>query len=69
MKDYGKVVEFDGYVGKIVDNNGKEFLLLKEELLTEEVLNKGDLVSFNPEKYEADEVQKNIARFVRVLKK
>ena len=69
MKDYGKVIKFDGYVGIIIDKEGKEFLLLKQEIVENNKIQEGDSVIFNPEIYENGIIKKDIARFVKILKK
>ena len=71
MKEQGKVNKFDGYNGEITNNEGKKYLLIKDEIIEKEndILNEGDSVSFRGEKYKNSEVDLNIARFVKVLKK
>ena len=62
MRIYGKVIEYDGYVGTIIDSKGIKYLLICENIDGE--LDNGDFVSFIPELYTTIEIQQWIARFV-----
>lgn len=66
MKLYGKVVEFDGFCGKIIGADNQEYLILKEEI--NGTIKKNDLVMFVPEKFEDPELSKKIARFITTIK-
>lgn len=65
MKEYGIIKDYDGYCGTIISNNNTEYLLLKKELLYDDV-NKGDIVIFTPEAVFTLIENKNIARFVKL---
>ena len=65
MKKEGIVKEYNGFNGKIIDNCGKDYLLLKEEIINNEVINKLDTVTFVPEKCNLYNNYKEVARFVK----
>lgn len=65
MKIEGTVKEYNGFNGKIIDNLGKDYLLLKEEIINNEKINKLDTVTFVPEKCKLYNDYKVIARFVK----
>ena len=69
MKTFGKIKEFDGYNGIIQAIDGKEYLLIKDEIADENVLSEGDCVYFEPDIYKTPEMEEYIARFVRKLEK
>ncbi len=69
MKEIGKVKEYNGYYGKIIDREGKEYLLLDNQIVGNEDIQQLDAVTFVPENYNNSEVNKDIARFVRKLEK
>lgn len=71
MKEQGIVIDYDGYTGTIKNDVGKDYLLLKKEIVDNQELNIGDKVSFVPDEFATIEYNKNIARFVKkkVLKK
>ena len=69
MKEVGIVKEYNGFYGKIVNLEGKEYLLLNKEIMGENQINKLDAVSFVPENYKKNEVNENIARFVKKMMK
>ena len=64
MKAYGIIKDYDGYCGTIISNDNIEYLLLRKELLYDDV-NKGDVVIFTPETISTLTETKNIARFVK----
>ena len=68
MKEYGKVKEYNGYYGKITNEKGEDYLLIREQIIDEDSkLNKNDIVSFVPEEYYKDEVYEKIARLIRKM--
>ena len=69
MKEFGKVTEYDGYYGKITNQEGKEYTLFNKEVMDNEQLDKYDVVSYVPEEYHNDLVDENIARFVKKIEK
>ena len=66
--NYGKIVEFDGNTGSIIDLNGDNYLLLSHEL-KDKKLNLNDYVIFTAEEFKPPEINENVARFVKKLKK
>lgn len=67
MKKEGIVTEYNGYTGNIKDNNGLDYLLLKKEVIGD--IQKNDEVIFNSEKVETTYEDRNVARFVKKLKR
>ena len=67
MKVIGKVFEYNGYTGYILSNDGKEYLLLKHEIINDNKLQKSDEVVFVAEEYKNSLYKKDIARFIRKL--
>jgi hypothetical protein len=67
MNEKGKVEEFNGFYGIIKSDDGKHYLLLKEEIMKEfkNSINKQDSVSFKSEIYKNSEIEQYIARFVK----
>ena len=68
IKKYGKVVAYNGMSGTIKGVDGKSYLLLDKNLIDKE-LNVLDNVQFESENYVTDEVDIELARFVKVLRK
>lgn len=68
LKKYGKVVSYNGMNGTIKGIDGKDYLLLDKNLLDKD-LNVLDNVQFESENYVTDEVDVELARFVKVLRK
>ena len=66
--NYGKIVEFDGNTGSIIDLNGDNYLLLSHEL-KDKKLNLNDYVIFKAEEFKTPEINENVARFVKKLNK
>ena len=66
--NYGKIVEFDGNTGSIIDLNSDNYLLLSHEL-KDKKLNLNDYVIFKAEEFKTPEINENVARFVKKLKK
>ena len=67
MKKKGIVIKYDGFVGTIITDDNKEYLLLKKE--TEEKLNNNDEVIFEPEIFTTASDDRNVARFVKKIKR
>ncbi len=66
MKIKGKVLEYDKFSGKIVGENGKTYIVIKIDIVGE--IKQGDLVIFESDKYNIDNQQAEIARFVKKIK-
>ena len=67
MKKVGKIENYDGYYGTIIDDEGNKHLLLKEELIDENIAN-NDEVSFVPEAYNYEDINESVARFIKKYK-
>lgn len=68
LKKYGKVMTYNGMSGTIKGVDGKSYLLLDKNLIDKD-LNEFDNVQFESENYVTDEVEVELARFVKVLRK
>lgn len=68
MQSVGKIIEFDGYHGTLIDENNNEHIFSKDDLITKEV-NIHDIVSFESEIFKTVDIELHIARFVRTIKK
>lgn len=68
MKNYGKVVEYNGVYGSIKGVDGKDYILLDKNIFDQE-LKELDNVEFESEVFNTPEVNMKIARFVKVLRK
>lgn len=69
MKIEGVVIDYNGYDGIIETIKKEQFILLREEIVDDETLNKLDKVMFVPEHKQYQDEEYNIARFVRKLSK
>ena len=69
MKQEGVVIDYNGYDGMIETVKKEQFILLREEIVDDEALNKLDKVMFVPEYKQYESSEYNIARFVRKLHK
>ena len=63
MKQYGKVLTYDGYVGNIIDSNGIKYIFTTKDLKDKKIV-QGDFVSFNAEVFETVELKEYTARFI-----
>lgn len=63
MKNIGKIINYTGGSGMIIDNNGKKYIVSKNNISYPNPQN-GDLVTFKIEKFKTVEVEENIATFV-----
>ena len=68
MIKIGKIIDYDNYNGLIIDNEGKKYIVLKKDILSNNI-KINDLVKFNAEKIKTSEEDKDIARFVNKLEK
>lgn len=66
MIKYGKVLDYDGSIGKIIDNTGTIYLFTKKDL-TEEIL-KDDFVEFKEEMFITPEIEERVARFIKKVR-
>lgn len=63
MKQYGKVLTYDGYVGNIIDSKGIKYIFTTKDLKDKKIV-EGDFVSFNVEIFETVEIKEYTARFI-----
>ncbi len=68
IKKYGKVMSFNGLNGTIKGVDGKSYLLLDKNLIDKDLVT-FDNVQFESERFATDEVDVEVARFVKVLRK
>ena len=68
MKSYGKVMEYDGYVGTIIGLDGNSYMVLDTDLVDKDI-KKDDYVSFDKDLYKDIELTRYIARFVKRVNK
>ena len=64
MKNFGKVINYDGVYGKIKSIDDKEYILLDKNLIDKDI-KESDNVQFESEKFQSIEVDVNVARLVR----
>lgn len=67
MKKTGVIIDYNGYDGIIETNLKEKYILLREEIVSDEELKKLDQVMFVPENKKYEDYDYNIARFVRKL--
>ena len=67
MKQIGVVIDYNGYEGIIETEAKDEYILLREEVVSNDVLKKLDKVSFVPDNKRYEDGECNIARFVRKI--
>ena len=68
MKKMGKILEYDGYVGYIMDNEGIKHIFTIKDLKDKEII-EGDYVTFISEEYITVEIKEYIARCITKLSK
>lgn len=66
MKNIGKIINYNGSSGLIIDNNGEKYILSKNNILYSNPQN-GDVVIFKVEKFKTIEIEENVATFVQKL--
>lgn len=66
MKNIGKIINYTGSSGIILDNNGKKYIVSKNNISYPNPQN-GDLVTFKIEEFKTIEVEEKIATFVQRL--
>lgn len=67
MKKIGKVSEYNGFYGKIVSDDNENYILLKEEIISDGKINKFDNVVFVNEEFNKDDIHQKVARFVKKI--
>ena len=68
MKNYGKVTEYNGVYGNVKGIDGVDYKLLDKNVVDKNI-KLSDNVEFENEVFKTPEIEVNIARFVKVLKK
>lgn len=68
MKNFGKIVEYDGYVGTIVGMDGNRYMFVDVDLIDKEI-SCNDYVSFDKDLYKDVELTRFVARFVKRINK
>ena len=68
MKNYGKVIEYNGIYGKIKGVDGTEYKLLDKNIIDKNI-SPSDYVTFENQFFKTPEIEINIAKFVKILKK
>jgi hypothetical protein len=66
LKNIGKIINYNGSSGFIIDNNGEKYILSKNNILYSNPQNE-DLVIFKVEKFKTVEIEENIATFVQKM--
>ena len=64
MKQIGKIIEFDGFSGILINNDGIKHIFTNDDLLTNEI-KPNDIVLFESELYKTIEIEIYIARFIK----
>lgn len=64
MKQVGKITEFDGFSGVLINREGVKYIFSNDDLISTD-LKVNDIVVFESELYKTVEVEINIARFVK----
>lgn len=63
----GIVIKYNGNSGVIVDKDNNEYLLLKNNICNDEIININDHVKFIPEIFKTIEVEERIATFIKKI--
>jgi len=68
MIKLGKLIEFDNNYGTIIDENGNKYIVLKKDILSDNI-KINDIVKFNAETLKTSLEDRNVARFVKKIEK
>jgi len=63
-KIIGKIIEFDGFSGTVIDSDKTRYIFSNDDLLSKDI-KVNDIVTFEGESFKTVEVEINIARFVK----
>lgn len=63
MKKIGIIIKYDGYNGKIIDEEKNIYELYNKNLL--EKVNEKDIIEFEVQEYNGIEIKKKIAMFIK----
>ncbi len=69
MRTFGKVKEYNGYNGYIKGIDGKDYVIIPNEVNPVDKLKINDNVHFEPETFETLETKAEVARFIKKLEK
>lgn len=67
-KQIGKIVEFDGFSGILIDKSNNKHIFSNDDIVTKD-LTKNDIVSFESELFKTIDNKIYIARFVKKIDK
>ena len=68
MKNYGRIIEYNGVYGKIKSIDGIEYSLLDKNIIDKNI-KELDYVEFEAENFNTLEIEISIAHSVKILKK
>lgn len=60
----GKVIKYNGNIGIIIDEQEKEYLILKHNIKNDEEITVNDNVIFIPELFKTIEIEERVATFI-----
>ena len=60
----GKVTNYNGSSGTIIDKNNNKYLLLNHNIINNEQINNNDIVTFIPELFKTIEIEEKVATFI-----
>ena len=63
---YGKVIEYDNYIGRILDENGLKYIFTNDDLKSKNI-KIGDYVFFEYDEYKTIEIKEYRAHFIRKI--
>lgn len=66
MINYGKVMNYNGSSGYIIDKDGNKYILLCQNITSKDIKN-GDYVTFKIETYKTVEITELLATFVKKI--
>lgn len=68
MKKIGKIIEFDGFSGQLIDKEGNKHIFSNDDIISKD-LKLNDIVTFDSELFKTIEVEVNVAKFVKKIEK
>ena len=68
MKTIGKVIDYNGVSGFIIDKNNIKYIFTTKDLIDSDIKS-GDLVHFEPELYKTVEITLHLARLISKVNK
>ena len=64
MRKIGKIIEFDGYSGELIDKEGIRHVFTKDDLMSKSI-NVEDIVYFDSQLFKTVEVEMFLAKFIK----